>query len=163
MKYRKTLTCGSVADSPFRHIIIDYKMGHQIRLNGVEVGRFILRDEVWKDNVKVSLLDGIEIDPEYRGKGIGRAVIRQLMERVDMIVGSITEDDCKPFWRAMGAKFYDLPVDVFPDKVKETIHTDTPLFFYITKNPKAAEYAQTIGEKLPDLLRSEVGQEIWKR
>lgn len=153
MKYRKTLTCGSLPDRPFKYIKIDYPLGNALRVNGVEVGGFLIRDEVWKGGIKVIFLEGIEIEPEHRGKGIGRAVVKQLLERGDMIIGSITDDECKPFWKSIGAVMSLLPLESFAEKYLPSITTKEPQFFYITKNPKAKELAEQMARELPGLIQ----------
>jgi len=153
MKYRKTLTCGSIPDRPFKYIQIDYPFGNVLRVNGVEVGGFLIRDEKWKDGIKVIFLEGLEIEPEHRGKGIGRAVVRQLLERGDMIIGSITDDESKPFWKSIGAQMRLLPLDSFAERYLPSITTKEPQFFFITKNPKAREMAETMARELPAMMK----------
>lgn len=124
-------------------------------VNGVEVGGFLVRDEKWRGGIRVTYLEGIEIDPEHRNKGIGRAVIRQLVERGDMVIGSITEDECKPFWAKVGAVMRPLPLEVFGEQYLPSITTKEPQFFYITKNPKARELAEEMAVELPILMARE--------
>lgn len=155
MKYRKTLTVGSRPDRPFKYIKIDYPFGNAILVSGVEVGGFLIRDEVWKGGVKTIFLEGIEIEPEHRGKGIARAVIKQLLERGDMVIGSITDDECKPFWKSIGAVMHLLPLETFGERYLPSITTKEPQFFYITKNPKAAELAEQMAKELPILMMRE--------
>jgi len=155
MKYRKTLTCGNIPDRLFKYIKIDYPFGNKLMVNGVEVGGFFIREEKWRGGVKVILLEGIEIEPEHRNKGIARAVVRQLLERGDVVIGSITEDECKPFWKKVGAVMSHLPLEVFNEKYLPSIKTKEPQFFYITKNPKARELAEEMAINLPVLMAKE--------
>lgn len=148
MKYRKTMTCGSKPDSKFRHIVIDYPYGNALRVQNEEVGRFLVRDETWKDGIKVIFMEGVEIDPEYRGRGIGKAFVKQMLERGDMIIGSITEDESKPFWTKMGGVMMPIPLEAFENKYLPSITTKDPQYFYITKNPEAAKQAEYMGKKV---------------
>lgn len=155
MKYRDTITISSRPVRPWKHIIIDYPLGYEIRVQDVPVGGFFIREETWRGRIKAILLEGIEIEPEHRGKGIARAVVRQLLERGDVIVGSITEDDCKPFWKKIGAVFKPLPLEYFAERYLPSIHTEEPQFFYITKNPQARELAEQLATEVPQLMKRE--------
>ena len=148
MKYRKTLTCGQQQDRPFKHITIDYPYGHPLRLKGVEVGGVLMRNENIR-GLTVMFLEGIEIDPEYRNRGIGKAVIKLLLERCDMLIGTITEDEAKPFWLKTGAVFRSLPKTGFPEYLIHTVTSEDPVFFFITKNPQAVKLAEEMAERIP--------------
>jgi len=154
MKYRKTLSTGKHPNSKFRHIFIDYPYGYSLLLKGVEVGRFLIREEKYSNGLKIFFLEGMEIDPEYRNRGIGKALIKLLGERVDMIVGSITEDEAKPFWLKVGAEFRDLPKDSFPKHLVHTVTSEEPVFFFITKNPKAKKMAENMAKFIPQAMKA---------
>lgn len=147
------MTVSSQPIRPFKHITIDYPLGYELRVQNVPVGGFFIRDEKWRGGIKAIFLEGIEIDPEHRGKGIGRATIKQLLERGDILIGSITEDECKPFWKSIGAVMHLLPLDCFNEKYLPSITTKEPQFFYITKNPKAAELAEQLAREMPQLMK----------
>ena len=155
MKYRDTMTVSSKPVRPFKHIVIDYPLGYELRVQDVPVGGFYIREETWKGQIKAILLEGVEIEPEHRRKGIGRALVRQLLERGDIIIGSITEDECKPFWKKMNAVFRPLPLEYFAEKYLPSITTKEPQFFYITKNAKAREMAEQLAVEVPLLMKKE--------
>lgn len=146
------MTCGSKPDSKFRHIIIDYPYGNALRVQNQEVGRFLVRDETWKGGIKVIFMEGVEIDPEYRGKGIGKAFVKQMMERGDIIIGSITDDESKPFWTKVGGKMMPIPLDAFAEKYLPSITTKDPQFFYITKNPEAEKQAHYMAKQVVQFM-----------
>ncbi len=117
---------------PWKYITVDWQYSYPILLYGKEIGGFFFRDEVWKGGIKVLMMEGIELDPEYRGKGIGTDIVRMLYQQCDLLLGSITENEPKPFWKKVGAEFRPLPLDCFPDHMLPTIHTKDPVFFFMT-------------------------------
>lgn len=140
---------------PWKHIIIDYPLGYEIRVQDVPVGGLFIREETWRGGIKAILLEGVEVEVEHRRKGIGKAIVKQLLERGDVLIGSITEDECKPFWKKIGAVFHPLPLEYFGEKYLPSITTKEPQFFYITKNPKARELAEQLAIEVPLLMKRE--------
>ncbi len=137
----------------WKHIIIDPPLGHPILFDGKVVGGILGRMEMWRGSVRVILLDGIEIIPEYRRKGIGTSLVKWIQGECDLILGSITEDECKPFWKTVGAEFRPLPLDCFAEHMLPTIHTKEPVFFFMTDHSLGREYAETFAKEVPDLMR----------
>lgn len=137
----------------WKYIIIDPPFGIPILLDGKEIGGLFIRVDSWGKNIEVVSLEGIEIDPVYRGKGIGKGIVEMLKEQCTMIIGSITEDEPKPFWKKVGAELRDIPLDSFPQRMHPTIHTKEPKFFFITKNPEARDLAERFAAQLPDAMR----------
>jgi len=155
MKYSKTLTFGVEQNRPWKHIVIDYPYGHPIRVGKEEVGGFLVRKETYRGGIKAYLMEGIEIDPEFRNKGIANHVVKSLLKGCDIMIGSITDDECKGFWKKMGAEFSDIPLESFPDNLLPSIKTKEPLFFWITKNPAARELAIMMGQEIPKLMKQD--------
>lgn len=139
----------------WKYIIIDPPAGLPILLNGKEIGGLFLRLDLFPPelNLNIVAVEGIEIEPEYRNKGIGTMVVKMLAEQCDMLVGSITEDEPKPFWKKMGAEFSPVPFESFPDHMQPTIHSKEPQFFWITNNPKASKVAASFAGMLPELMQ----------
>lgn len=155
MKDDDVISFGDALTYKWKHITIDPPRGLPILLNGKEIGGFFIRLDMFPPPLNVVAVEGIELDPEYRGHGIGTEVINMLIEQCDMLVGSITEDEPKPFWRKLGAEFRDIPLQNFPDKMLHTIHTKHPKFFFITKNPEAKAMAEFFAKEIPDLMLKE--------
>lgn len=156
MKYSKTLTFGIAQDRPWKHIVIDYPYGHPIRVGKDVVGGFLIRKQTYIGGIKAYLIEGIEIEPEFRNRGIANHVIKTLLTGCDVMIGSITDDESKGFWKKMGAEFSPIPLESFPDNLLPSIHTKDPLFFWITKNPEARKLAMRMGEEVPKLMKEEL-------
>lgn len=148
-----TISFGYEPTRLWKYITVDWQFSYPILLNGKEIGGFFFRDEIWRDGVRVLMMEGIELDPEYRNKGIGTDIIKMFREQCDLLIGSITEDEPKSFWKKLGAEFRDLPLDCFPDHMLPTIHTKEPVFFFMTDNPKAREWAETFAREVPKLMK----------
>jgi GNAT superfamily N-acetyltransferase len=156
MKYSQTLQFSGRQIRPWKHIIINAPFGNAILLNDEVVGGVLVRKETWQGGIKTLLIEGIEIEPEFRRKGIARAVVKMMLKQCDLLVGSITDDECKPFWQKMGAQFCPLPIDVFPPEVLKTITTKEPLLFFFAKTPEARAVGMRAGRELPDLLKKDI-------
>lgn len=137
----------------WKHIIIDPIAGYPILLNDKEVGGILFRRGLWREGVRVLMLEGIEIIPEYRGRGIGSFIIKACKDKCDLLLGSITEDEAKPFWKKVGAEFRPLPLDCFPEHMLPTIHTKEPVFFFMTNHPKGKEFAEFFATEVPKLMK----------
>ncbi len=137
----------------WKYIIIDPMFGLPILFNGKEVGGFYIRSETWRHGVEVVMMEGIEIDPEYRGRGIGTEVVKMLLEQCKLMVGSITEDEAKPFWKKMKAEFRPIPLESFPEYMLPTIKTKDPIFFFITRDPLARTWAEMFAVEVPKLMK----------
>ncbi len=138
----------------FKYIVIDYPLGMPILLNGKVVGGFLLRLKSVRGGIKVAFFEGIEIEPEYRRRGIAREVIKMLKKQTDLIIGSITEDEPKPFWISMNAKIFDLPLECFHENIRSTVHTKDPKMFYITNSYKASKLGNEICLDVPKTMPS---------
>lgn len=136
----------------WKHIKIDYSTAMPILWEGKEVGAFLAQPMHIAEGIKVMEMHGIEVYPEYRHMGIATAVVNMLMQQCDMLIGAITEDQPKPFWLNMAAQFRSIPLDAF-GKTLDTVHTDDPVFFFITKNPRAAKYAEMYAVEVPKIMR----------
>ncbi len=156
MKDEDVISFGDALTYKWKYIEIDPPFGLPILFNGKEVGGFTLKLDLFPPelNLEIVAMEGIELDPEYRGRGIGRMVVNMFVEQCDMLVGSITEDDAKPFWKAMGAEFYPIPYMSFPEPMRHTVGSKDPQFFWITKNPKAAAVAKSFAMILPELMKN---------
>lgn len=118
----------------FKDVIIDEKTGYPIIVDGVEVGG-ILVDRMEKGNRwKCIRVLGIEIYPEHRRRGIAKRVLKFFLKKNTGMIGAITEDDNKKFWKKMGAEWVAIPWEAFTERQKETMHTKEPLFFCISKD-----------------------------
>lgn len=93
------ISFGYEATRPWKYIIIDPVAGYPILLNGKEIGGFYFRSEMWKQNIRVIIIEGIELDPEYCNKGVGTEIVQFLRSQCDLLLGSITEDEPKAFWK----------------------------------------------------------------
>lgn len=118
----------------FKDVIIDEKTGYPIIVDGVEVGG-ILVDRMEKGNKwKVIRVLGIEIYPEHRKKGIAKRVLKFFLKKNTGMIGAITEEGNKGFWKKMGAECMSIPLEAFTPRQLETMHTKEPLFFCITQD-----------------------------
>lgn len=147
------LSFGESLSYKWKYIEIDPPFGVPILFNGKEIGGFLIRPETWKGEVEVVMFEGIEIDPEYRGKGIGTDVVNMVLEQCDLLIGSITEDEPKPFWLKMGAEFRPIPIDCFPARTLHTVHTETPVFFFITQHEQGRKWAEIFAREVPGLMK----------
>lgn len=155
MKDDDVISFGDSLTYKWKYIEIDPPRGLPILLNGKEIGGFCLKLDMFPPelNLEIVAMEGIEIDPEYRGRGIGKMVVNMFVEQCDMLVGSITEDGAKPFWKAVGAEFHPIPYLSFPERMRHTVDSKDPQFFWITKNPKAAAVAKNFAMLLPELMK----------
>ncbi len=153
MKKEDEISFGEELTYRWKYITIDPIAGIPIFLNRREIGGFLVTPSMLPGNIKMLSMEGIELDPEYRRLGIGTEVVNMLIEQCDIILGSVTEDEPKPFWTRMNAEFRDIPRKAFPDNQQASIHTDTPQVFFITENGNAKYYAEQFAKALPALLR----------
>lgn len=128
----------------FKHIVIDYPRGMPILLEGKVVGGFLVRLSKVRGGVRVVFFEGIEINPEYRRRGIAKEIIKMLRKQSDLIIGCITEDQPKPFWESVGARMFDLPRESFPEKFRASVHSEEPKMFYITDSYQASKLGDEI-------------------
>lgn len=135
----------------WRHIEIDYAQAIPIYLNEVQIGA-MLPKALQSEGLNIIEMHGIEIYPEYRMRGFAEATVRMLLNDCDMMIGSITEDPPKPFWLAMGAEFRPIPLDAF-GKTLDTVHTEEPVFFFITENEKARGMGERYAREVPNIMR----------
>lgn len=146
------ISFGEQGPYTWKHIIIDYPVATPILLNGIQVGAFFAKGLTFHENLKVIEMHGIEIYEEYRRRGVAKMVVQMLIEQCDMLIGSITEDQPKPFWLHMGAHFRLIPLDAF-GKTIDTVHTKEPMFFFITENARAKLYGEKYAVEVPKLMR----------
>lgn len=135
----------------WRHIEIDYAQAIPIYLNKVQIGA-MLPKPLQSEGLDIIEMHGIEIYPEYRRRGFAEATVRMLLADCDMLIGSITEDGPKPFWLALGAEFRPIPLDAF-GKTIDTVHTEEPVFFFITENEKAKALGEMYAREVPKIMR----------
>ncbi len=131
---------GHETNYTFKHIIIDEKFGFPITVEGVEVGG-ILMDlmKEGKNGRTVCRIVGMEIKPEHRKKGIGRRVVKILKKKFEGILGAITEDPPKKFWKRCGAEFRLIPLETFPEHQLKTVYTKEPVLFMISADKQLRE------------------------
>jgi hypothetical protein len=147
------LELGDKVSRPWKEVIIDYPLGYPILLAKKEVGGLLVRALDLPEGLRCLEVHGIEVDLKHRRKGIASLVIKALLDQCDMLIGAITEDGPKPFWLKMEAEFRAIPLDAFGSTLK-TVHTKEPVFFFITKNPKAKKYGEMMAEETPKLMRA---------
>lgn len=123
----------------FKDVVIDEKTGYPIIVEGVEVGGILIDRMVKGNKWKVIPCLGIEIYPEHRKKGIAKRVLKFFLKKNNGMIGAITEEGNKGFWKKMGAEFKPIPYEAFTEKQKATIHTKEPLFFCISKDKALRE------------------------
>lgn len=150
---KEEISFGNEVTWKWKYIIIDPVAGQPIIYKGKEVGGVLMRCEQWKDGIVCIMVEGIELDPEYRGLGIASYIIRKLMKQCDLMIGCITEDQPKQFWKRMGAEFRPIPLECFPNYMRLTISTADPIYFFITDHPKAREFAETFAREVPEMMR----------
>jgi GNAT superfamily N-acetyltransferase len=150
------ISFGEELNYRWRYITIDPPFGYPIMCDGIEIGGYLTRQEIWRGDVRVVMLEGIELSPSARGHGIGTEFVKQTLAQCDMIVGSITEDEPKPFWRKMGAELRPLPLENFPKRYLPTIHTKEPVLFFIANTPKARELGEIFAREVPELMKQEL-------
>ncbi len=150
---KRRITLGDALTYKWKYIVIDPVAGWPIYLDGKEVGGFLVRVEVWGGGVRTILVEGIEIDPEFRGRGIAGEVVRRLFKISDLILGSITEDEAKPFWEKMGAIFKPLPLSSFPEHTLPTVKSKHPVLFFITNHPEGKKMGEVFAREVPDLMK----------
>jgi len=57
-------------------------------------------------NISCCAIPCIELLPEYRGKGIGTAIIKRLLEYYDCVHAAVQEERAWEWWKRMGAQPY---------------------------------------------------------
>lgn len=100
----------------FKDIVIDGGMGFPI-LAGEEK-EIVGGISIYKSgnpSFRLCSIEGIEIIPEYRGQGLGTALVRQIQKESDVIIGGI-DTDCLGFWESVGAVIYKMPREYLPDR-----------------------------------------------
>lgn len=120
----------------FKDVIIDEKTGYPFTVDGVEVGGILIDCMEKGKEWKVIRCLGIEIYPEHRRKGIAKKVLKFFLKKNTGMIGAITEEDNKGFWKKMGAEFLPIPMELMTERQSRTVHTKEPLFFCITHDKK---------------------------
>lgn len=96
----------------WKYIKIDEGDGHPLTVDGVVVGGVLAK---WHyDFTKLTCeVNGIEILPEYRRKGVARAVIEAFKEQGKMapmvMTGGLDDTTCIPFWKSLGVTILEMP------------------------------------------------------
>ena len=90
--------------------------------NGEKVGGIVYTEESGEsgETGRAIHISGIEILPEYRGKGKGTEIVRQLQKTYFAIQANVQEERARNWWKKMGA----LPFTgvVYPDDYTK-VHT----------------------------------------
>lgn len=148
------ITFGEEYTFPFVEVDINEKIGYPIFKNGISVGGIRLFESMIKEkNLSMVTIEGVEIKPEFRKQGIASHVIQSLVDRYDVVTGSTVEDESPNFWLKMGAIFKKAPFPppmLMTKRMRDSIHTDNPLVFFITKNKEAKEYMLKVLKPLED-------------
>ena len=149
-----TISFGNTLSYLFKYIIIDHPFGYPILLDGVAIGGILIESKNIRGDIKTVFFEGIELIPEYRRNGIATKIIELLKEQSELILGAITDEDAKPFWLKVGAVFHDIPVDLFNEQQRKTLHTQEPKMFYITRSLRAKEFCEDAAKILPTAIKT---------
>jgi hypothetical protein len=111
---KEKISFGKELNYLFKYIDIDEKWGTPIFIENEVVGgvlvssmEVLLAEKYDCPFFSETLLHGIEIEPKWRRKGIAKEVIKRVVEKSDVVVGSITDKDALPFWKSVGGVVVD--------------------------------------------------------
>lgn len=150
MSKDNTIRFGQEMTYVFKDVAIDEKIGFPISFNGEKVGGIlyekitVLNHEVSRENgFTYVLLKGIEIEKDFRRRGIAKQIVEIIRKDCDALVGAITEKEAITFWAKVGAKLFVVPekylsfFDGCPD-----ITTGSPLTFFIAHEQDVIDFME---------------------
>jgi len=94
--------------SPERHLEILKAASHVVLAVDDTTGRVVGFIYAISDGILSAYIPLLEVLPEYRRQGIGRELVRQLLEQLKdfYMVDLICDEDLRPFYEKLGMKYH---------------------------------------------------------
>ncbi|MBI5267914.1 MAG: GNAT family N-acetyltransferase [candidate division Zixibacteria bacterium] len=94
--------------SPERHLAILNAASHVVLAIDDQSGRVVGFIYAISDNILSAYIPLLEVLPEYKNQGIGRELVRRLLDQLKdfYMIDLICDDNLRPFYEKLGLKYH---------------------------------------------------------